>query len=59
MGMTKGDKEYYSGWKDGYKHALKDIRQELLDLEEEEAVSLNIYNIITFLEYELKNKGVN
>lgn len=31
MSWTKYDKEYLSGWKDGYKQALEDLRAELLE----------------------------
>lgn len=31
MSWTKNDKEYLSGWEDGYKKALEDLRAELLE----------------------------
>ncbi len=42
------DKAYYEGWHDGYKHAIEDIRQELLALEAdtETYVSLEIYETL-------------
>lgn len=33
MSATREDKVYYEGWHDGYKHAIDDIRQELLAIE--------------------------
>lgn len=33
MSATREDKVYYEGWHDGYKHAIDDMRQELLTLE--------------------------
>ena len=33
MSATREDKVYLEGWHDGYKHAIDDIRQELLTLE--------------------------
>lgn len=43
------DKAYYEGWHDGYKHAIDDIRQELLTLEADTKapVSIEIYDITT------------
>lgn len=32
MSQTREDKAYADGWRDGYKHAIEDIRQELLPL---------------------------
>ena len=32
MSYIKDDINYFDGWHDGYKHAIDDIRQELLDL---------------------------
>lgn len=45
------DKAYYEGWHDGYKHAIEDIRQELLTLEADTKapVSIEIYEILNFM----------
>lgn len=42
------DKAYYEGWLDGYKHAIEDIRQELLMLEvdSQAPISIEIYEIL-------------
>lgn len=58
MGMTKGDKAYYEGWHDGYKHAIEDIRQELLTLEAdtETYVSLEIYETLNFMKRRADNE---
>ena len=52
------DKAYYEGWHDGYKHAIDDIRQELLTLEAdtETYVSLEIYEILNFMKAKLEEK---
>ncbi len=49
------DKAYYEGWHDGYKHAIDDIRQELLTLEQDTKtpVSIEIYKILN----SMKTKG--
>lgn len=51
MSYTKQDKEYFSGWQDGYKHAIDDMRQELLTLEADTnaPVSIEIYEILNFM----------
>ena len=58
MSATRGDKAYYEGWHDGYKHAIDDIRQELLTLEAdtETYVSLEIYEILNFMKAKLEEK---
>lgn len=42
------DKAYFEGWHDGYKHAIDDIRQELLTLEADRQapVPLEIYETL-------------
>lgn len=47
------DKAYYEGWQDGYKHAIEDIRQELLTLEADTKapVSLEIYEILNHIKH--------
>lgn len=51
MSATKQDKVYFEGWNDGYKHAIDDIRQELLTLEADTKapVSIEIYEILNFM----------
>lgn len=51
------DKAYYEGWHDGYKHAIEDIRQELLTLEAdtETYVSLEIYETLNFMKRRAEN----
>lgn len=51
MSYTKQDKEYFLGWQDGYKHAIDDMRQELLTLEADTnaPVSIEIYEILNFM----------
>ena len=51
MSATRDDKVYYEGWQDGYKHAIDDIRQELLTLEAntKAPVSIEIYEILNFM----------
>ena len=50
-------KAYYEGWHDGYKHAIDDMRQELLTLEADTKapVSIEIYEILNFMRS--KNNG--
>ena len=50
------DKAYYEGWQDGYKHAIEDIRQELLTLEAdtEAYVSLEVYEILNYMKRKLE-----
>lgn len=57
MSATREDKVYYEGWHDGYKHAIEDIRQELLTLEAdtETYVSLGIYETLNFMKRKLEN----
>lgn len=52
------DKAYYEGWHDGYKHAIDDMRQELLTLETDTKapVSIEIYKILNFMKTELEEK---
>lgn len=56
MSATREDKVYYEGWHDGYKHAIEDVRQELLTLEAdtETYVSLEIYEILNHMKAKLK-----
>lgn len=55
MSAIREDKVYYEGWHDGYKHAIDDIRQELLTLEQDTKtpVSIEIYKILN----SMKTKG--
>lgn len=57
MSATREDKAYYEGWHDGYKHAIDDMRQELLTLEAdtETYVSLEIYEILNFMKRRAEN----
>lgn len=59
MSATREDKVYYEGWHDGYKHAIDDIRQELLTLEAdtETYVSLEIYETLNRMKKETKNEN--
>lgn len=56
MSATREDKVYYEGWHDGYKHAIDDMRQELLTLEAntETYVSLEIYETLNFMKTKLE-----
>lgn len=56
MSATREDKAYYEGWHDGYKHAIEDIRQELLTLEAdtETYVSLEIYETLNHMKTKLE-----
>lgn len=58
MSATREDKVYYKGWHDGYKHAIDDIRQELLTLEAdtETYVSLEIYETLNFMKRRTENE---
>lgn len=51
MSATKKDKVYFEGWKDGYKHAIEDVRQELLTLQADTKapVSIEIFEILNYL----------
>lgn len=42
MSYTKGDKEFLSGWHDGWHGAFTEIRQELLHLQYEKGVKIPI-----------------
>lgn len=55
MAHTREDKVYLEGWHDGYKHAIDDMRQELLTLEADTKapVSIEIYKILS----SMKTKG--
>ncbi|MEE0888036.1 MAG: hypothetical protein U0L97_02375 [Candidatus Saccharimonadaceae bacterium] len=57
MSATREDKVYYEGWHDGYKHAIDDIRQELLTLEAdtETYVSLEIYETLNHMKRRIEN----
>lgn len=53
------DKAYYDGWHDGYKHAIDDIRQELLALEAGVKAriymdSSEIYEMLNFMKRKLE-----
>lgn len=50
------DKAYYEGWRDGYKHAIEDIRQELLTLEADTQtpVGIEIYKILNYMKTKLE-----
>lgn len=54
MAHTKEDRVYFEGWHDGYKHAIDDIREELLtlDKETETYVSLEIYETLNRMKKE-------
>ena len=56
MSATREDKAYYEGWHDGYKHAIDDIRQELLTLEADTKapVSIEIYEILNHMKAKLE-----
>lgn len=56
MSATREDKAYYEGWHDGYKHAIDDIRQELLTLEADTKapVSIEIYEILKYMKAKLE-----
>lgn len=56
MSATREDKVYYEGWHDGYKHAIDDIRQELLTLEADTKApaSIEIYETLNFMERKLE-----
>jgi len=45
------DKAYYEGWQDGYKHAIEDMRQELLTLEADRQapVAIEIYETLNYM----------
>ena len=51
MSYTKQDKLYFEGWHDGYKHAIDDIRQELLTLEADmnAPICIGVYEILNDL----------
>ena len=57
MSATREDKVYYEGWHDGYKHAIDDIRQELLTLEADTKapVSIEIYETLNHMKRRLEN----
>jgi hypothetical protein len=47
MSYTKQDLEYFSGWEDGYAHAIEDARQKLLELQAKgEDINLKVYMIL-------------
>lgn len=52
MSHTKGDKEYLSGWHDGWHNAFTDIRHELLALQYEKGVNIpiEVFNAINNLQ---------
>lgn len=58
MSATREDKVYYEGWHDGYKHAIDDMRQELLTLEADTKapVSIEIYEILNYMKTKLEEK---
>ena len=51
MSYTQWDKGFMEGWKDGYKHAIEDVRQELLTLQADTKapVSIEIFEILNYL----------
>ena len=57
MSATREDKVYYEGWHDGYKHAIEDIRQELLTLKADTKapVSIEIYEILNHMKRRIEN----
>lgn len=52
------DKAYYEGWHDGYKHAIEDMRQELLTLEADTntPLGLEVYEILNYMKAKLEEK---
>lgn len=56
MGMTRGDYEFYQGYKAGYEQAITDVRQELLALQydKHKPVRLEIYKVLNNLAKELR-----
>lgn len=56
MSATREDKAYYEGYFDGYKHAIDDLRQELLTLEADTKapVSIEIYEILNYMKAKLE-----
>lgn len=58
MSATREDKVYYDGWHDGYKHAIEDIRQELLTLEADTKapVSIEIYETLNHMKRSAENE---
>lgn len=56
MSATREDKVYLEGWHDGYKHAIDDIRQELLTLEADAKapVSIEIYETLNHMKTKLE-----
>ena len=56
MTHTREDKVYLEGWQDGYKHAIEDIRQELLTLEADTKApaSIEIYETLNFMKRKLE-----
>lgn len=56
MSATREDKVYYEGWHDGYKHAIDDIRQELLTLEADKKALVEIEALVNIEIYEILNR---
>lgn len=56
MSATREDKAYYEGWHDGYKHAIDDIRQEILTLKADTKapISIEIYEILNYMKAKLE-----
>lgn len=56
MSATREDKAYYEGWHNGYKHAIEDVRQELLTLEADTKapVSIEIYETLNHMKTKLE-----
>ena len=52
------DKAYFEGWSDGYKHAIEDMRQELLVLEADTNTPVGgmIYEILNDMKRKLEEK---
>ena len=50
MAYTKDDKTFLEGWSEGYKHAIDDIRQDLLVLEHDARtpLPLEVYEILNY-----------
>lgn len=56
MSATREDKAYYEGWHDGYKHAIEDMRQELLTLEADKKALVEIEALVNIEIYEILNR---
>lgn len=58
MSATREDKVYLEGWHDGYKHAIDDMRQELLTLEADTntPLGLEVYEILNYMKRKTENE---